>query len=164
MSTGKINIYHPNGKGTGCAFQIEVYEPKAVEGGAYVDGSVFLYFTPQATIGSIENGKRIMPTFNWEKKLIIRLNMFEVAEIIGVFRGMAEDLSEGKGFFHKSAKGQTILTLEHKLEPRVGYWLNISRKTPEGETQKVGIFLSKTEAFALDMALTGAMPKMAFGI
>lgn len=164
MATGKISIYHPNAKGTGSAFQVEAREAKGGEDGSYVDGRVFLYFAPQSTVGTNEAGTRIPPTFNWEKKLIIRLNMFEVAEIISVFRGMAEDLSEGKGFFHKSAKGQTILTLEYKLEPRVGYWLNISRKAIEGETQKVGIFLSKTEAFALEMALTGAMPKIAFGI
>ena len=164
MGLGKISIYHPNTKGTGCAFQVEVNEPKITENGLYVEGSVFFYFAPQSTVGSIENGKRIMPTFNWEKKLIIRLTLFEVGEIIGVFRGMAESLSEGKGFFHKSSKGQAILTLEHKVEPRVGYWLNISRKPTDGEQVKMGIFLSTNEAFALAEALTGAMAKIAFGI
>ena len=164
MGLGKVSIYHPNQKGTGCAFQVDVNEPKITENGLYIEGSVFFYFAPQSTVGSIENGKRIMPTFNWEKKLIIRLTLFEVGEIIGVFRGMAESLSEGKGFFHKSSKGQAILTLEHKVEPRVGYWLNISRKPTDGEQVKMGIFLSTNEAFALAEALTGAMTKIAFGI
>ena len=164
MATGKISIYHPNMKGTGGALQISVVTPHETENGESVDGSVFLHFAPQATVGDITNGKRVFPTFDWENKAIMRLTLLEVSEIIGVFRGYKESLCDGKGFFHKSPKANSILTIQHKLEPTPGFWIGISRKPIDGDIQKIGIFLSMNEASALEMSLSGAMSKIAFGV
>ena len=164
MATGRISIYHPNQKCTGSAFQVEVSGPKVDENNQPIEGRVFFYFAPQRTVGAIENGKRIPPTFNWGDKVIIRLTIFEVAQIIEVFRGVKEKLVDGSGLFHRTSKGSATLTLEHQKDPYEGYWLNITKNPVEGESQKIGIFITPTEAFTLGMALYGAMPKIAFGI
>ena len=73
-------------------------------------------------------------------------------------------MCDGNGLFHRTAKANTVITLEHRLEPTPGYMFCVSRKTNDGELRRIGILLSMTESIVLSEALAGAMLYMAFGV
>ena len=101
---------HPNAKGTGSTVRFELHPAHDT-----VEGSVFITFATQKTIGSYENGQRILPTFDWANRVTVRLSLNEVAQMLEVFRGYREKMCDGNGLFHRTAKANTIITLEVML-------------------------------------------------
>ena len=150
---------HPNAKGTGCTLEFELHPAHD-----RVEGSVFVTFAGQKKVGSYENGRKIMPTFDWENRITVRLTINEVAEMLEIFRGYHEKMGDGNGLFHRTAKANTIITLEHRLEPVPGYLFGVSRKTVEGDLKRLCVLLSMKEALVLSESLSGALLYMAFGI
>lgn len=150
---------HPNAKGTGCSLEFELHPAHD-----RVEGSIFVTFAAQKTVGSYENGRKIMPTFDWEGRVTVRLDINEVAEMLEVFRGYREKLADGNGIFHRTAKANTVITLEHRQEPVPGYLFCVSRKSVTGELKRMGVLLSMKEALVLSESLSGAMLYMAFGV
>jgi len=150
---------HPNAKGTGCTVCFEMHPAHD-----FVEGSVFVTFAPQRTVGSCEGGVRRLPSFDWENRITVRLSINEVAELLEVFRGYREKMGDGKGLFHRTAKADTVITLEHRLEPSPGYLFGVSRKPAEGEQRRMGILISMKEAIVLSEALAGSLVFMAFGV
>jgi len=150
---------HPNAKGTGGTVRFELHPAHD-----FVEGSMFVTFATQKTVGSYENGQKVMPTFDWENRITVRLSINEVAQMLEVFRGYREKMCDGNGLFHRTAKANTVITLEHRLEPVPGYMFNVSRKTVDGDIRRTGLMLSMTESIVLSEALAGAMLYMAFGV
>lgn len=154
----KLKFAHPNAKGTGSL--VEMWISPGTE---TFSGSLMVTFARQKTTGGIENGNRILPTFDHANKICVKLTVFEVGTMLQVFDGFLNSIEEGKGFFHKSAKGHTVVTLEHILEPIPGYLFSVSRKPIDGELQRQWIRLSPSEAFTLSYTLKQALLYMAFG-
>ena len=150
---------HPNAKGTGSTVRFELHPAHDT-----VEGSVFITFATQKTIGSYENGQRILPTFDWANRVTVRLSLNEVAQMLEVFRGYREKMCDGNGLFHRTAKANTVITLEHRLEPAPAYVLGVSRKDMEGELRRISVWLSMPETIVLSEALANGMFYMAFGI
>lgn len=150
---------HPNAKGTGGTVRFELHPAHGL-----VEGSVFVTFAAQKTVGSYESGRKIMPTFDWEGRITVRLDINEVAEMLEVFRGYREKMADGNGLFHRTAKASTVITLEHRLEPAPGYLFGVSRKTVEGDIRRLGVLLSMKEALVLSESLAGGLLYMAFGV
>ncbi len=150
---------HPNGKGTGTSAKFELHPAHDV-----VEGSVFVTMSPQKTVGAYVDGNRVMPTFDWENRITVRLSINEVAQMLEVFRGYHESICDGKGLFHKTVKASTVITLEHRLEPAPGYLFAVSRKAVDGNPRRISILLSMTEAVVLCEALAASMVYMAFGV
>lgn len=150
---------HPNGKGTGSSVRFELHPAHG-----FVEGSIFVTFASQKTVGANVNGERVMPTFDWDNRITVRLSINEVAQMLEVFRGYRESICDGNGLFHKTAKANTVITLEHRLEPAPGYLFAVSRRSPEGERHRIGVLLSMTEAIVLGEALSGSALYMAFGV
>ena len=150
---------HPNAKGTGCTVQFELHPAHD-----NVEGSVFVPFAGQKTVGSLSDGRKVLPTFDWENRITVRISINEVAEMLEVFRGYREKMADGSGLFHRTVKGSTVITLEHRLEPTPGYLFGVSRKTVEGSQKRLGIMLSMKEALVLSESLAGSLMYMAFGI
>ena len=163
VKTGEIRpcyaCYHPNAKGTGGAVKFELHPAHD-----HVEGSVFVTFAAQKTIASLENGRRIMPTFDWENRITVRISVNEVAQMREVFRGYQEKICGGNGIFHRTPKANSIIMLEHKLEPVSGYVFGVSHKTIDGNLRRISMLLSLTEAIVLSEALGAGMLYMAFGI
>lgn len=156
---GQIGIYHANGKGTGCAIKIELH-PAHDE----VDGSVFVRFAPQKTVGSVANGTHVYPTFDWDNALTLRLVIGEIASMIEVFRGVTESIADGKGLFHRTRDANIVFRMEHRIEPCPGYRISVSRRLVESEElREAAIILTPTEAFAIALALESSMSRIAFG-
>ena len=151
---------HPNPKGTGVSVKFELHPAHE-----YVEGSIFVTFAPQKTLSSYGESGKIPPTFDWKNSITVRLTINEIAEMLEVFRGYPEKMgSEGKGLFHTSECGNTVITLEHRLEPGPGYLFGVSRKSPDGEMRRMHILLSMKETIVLSEALSSSMLYMAFGI
>jgi len=150
---------HPNAKCTGCAVRFELHPAHD-----YVEGSVFFTVAAQKSIGSYDAGCRVLPTFDWENRITVRLAINEVAQVLEVLRGYREKLNNGNGLFHRTAKANTIISFEHRLEPVSGFLLGVSRKTAEGKLQRMSILLSMPESIVLAESLAAGMLYMAFGI
>lgn len=150
---------HPNPKGTGASVKFELHPAHE-----YVEGSIFVTFASQKTVGMYGESGKIPPTFDWRNSVTVRLTINEIAEMLEVFRGYREKMGDGKGLFHCSESGNTVITLEHRLEPGPGYLFGVSRKSPDGELRRMCILLSMKEAIVLSEALSSSMLYMAFGI
>jgi len=150
---------HPNPNGTGSTVRFELHPAHDT-----VEGSVFVTFAAQKTVGSYENGRRILPTFDWVNRVTVRLSLNEVAQMLEVFRGYREKICDGNGLFHRTEKANTIITLEHRLEPTPAYVLGVSRKDVTGTLNRISVFLSMTETIVLTEALASGMLYMAFGV
>ena len=91
-------FYHPNGKGTGSALQLELH-PAHED----TEGSVFLTMAPQRTIGMRTADDTVHPTFDWRNAVCLKLDLMDLAQILQVMRGVQESLADGKGLFHRSS-------------------------------------------------------------
>jgi hypothetical protein len=155
----KFRLVHPNAKNTGSLVEMTVRPANELE-----SGYMMVSFVPQKTVGSFGNGQRVLPSFDYEKKVVVKLNIFEVGQIVDVFDGMCESIADGNGLFHKSVKGSAVVGLTHKIEPSVGYWFSVKRKPVEGDEQKVGIFITANEGRTMSIILKNAMFLMGFGV
>ena len=152
-------FYHPNGKGTGSALQLELH-PAHED----TEGSVFLTMAPQRTIGIRTADDTVHPTFDWRNAVCLKLDLMDLAQMLQVFRGVQESLADGKGIFHRSSNASAVIKFEHRIEPVPGYMLDVSKKPLTGELQRVSFFFRAAEAFACALMLEQALVYVAFGI
>ena len=152
-------FYHPNGKGTGSALQLELH-PAHED----TEGSVFLTMAPQRTIGMRTADDTVHPTFDWRNAVCLKLDLMDLAQMLQVFRGVQESLADGKGIFHRSSNASAVIKFEHRIEPIPGYMLDVSKKPLTGELQRVSFFFRAAEAFVCALMLEQALVYVAFGI
>ena len=152
-------FYHPNGKGTGSALQLELH-PAHED----TEGSIFLTLAPQRTIGMRTSDDTVHPTFDWRNAVCLKLDLMDLAQLLQVLRGVQESLADGKGLFHRSANASAVIKFEHRIEPIPGYMLDVSKKPLTGDLQRVSFFFRATEAFACALMLEQALVYVAFGI
>ena len=154
-------FYHPNGKGTGSALQLELH-PAHED----TEGSVFLTMAPQRTIGMRTADDTVHPTFDWRNAVCLKLDLMDLAQILQVLRGVQESLADGKGLFHRSQKATTRIAMRHLVEPVQGYSLELYR-TPAaaGESESSArIVLSNSEALGLSRIIESALFYVSFGL
>ncbi len=156
----KLSYYHPNGRGTGCAVQFELHP-------AYdqVNGCVFVTFARQKTAGTWDGTTRTLPSFDWANRIMAKLDMNDLVQMIEVFRGMQESIADGKGLFQRYELGNVIIKLEHRIEPTPGYMFGISCERFEDGTEKhAEIVFTVAEALGLMLAIEQSILFVAFGI
>lgn len=168
--------YRANAKGTGSAVKIELH-PAHDD----VAGSIFVSMAMQRTIGTMQGGRppiqgipggqvmqgpsSLYPTYDWQHAIRVKLDRTDLSQILQVLRGMQESIADGKGLFHRSSVGNTIINFSHQIEPRPGYLLQVSRK-PAGQEASTSAyyFFDVNEAFTLMLALERSMVYVCFGI
>lgn len=156
----KLSFYHANAKGTGAAVEFELH-PAHED----TEGSIFVSIATQKTVGSREGGGRVFPTFDWQNRLVVKLDIFDVAQMLQVFRGISESIADGKGLFHRSPRATSVISLEHRLDQTPGYRFEISSKPLDGaDARRAAIVFSNGEALALALALEHSMAAIAFGV
>jgi hypothetical protein len=155
----RLSYYHPNGRGTGGAIQFELHPAHGC-----TDGSIFATFARQKTVGTCEGSVRTFPRFDWANRICVKLDMSDLLQMLQVFRGMQESIADGKGLFHRSTHSNTIVKLEHRIEPQPGYLLEAFRRPLEGEPSSAGVVLTVSEALGLSLAIEQSMDVIAFGI
>lgn len=150
---------HPNMKGTGSACRLELHP-------AHDDtsGSIFLTLAAQKTLGSGQGSGRVLPTFDWENRLVVKLDRSDLSQILQVLRGMQESVRDGKGLFHRSARACTVIKFTHQIEPHPGYVLAVSRKSEDGKLTQCWFVFDVDEAFSLMLTLEQAMLYICLGI
>lgn len=150
---------HPNAKGTGSACRLELHP-------AHDDaaGSIFLTLAAQKTCASGQGPGRVLPTFDWENKIVVKLDRGDLSQILQVLRGMQESVREGRGLFHRSARACAIIKFSHQIDPHPGYVLSVSRKAEDGKLTQIWFLFDVDEAFTLMLTLEQAMLYICFGI
>ena len=82
-----LPIYHPNGRGTGCAVKMELH-PAHDD----IDGSIMVTFANQiapddAKSDAPGDGYRRFARFDWQNRITIKLDFSDLCRILQVFRG-----------------------------------------------------------------------------
>lgn len=159
----RLSFYHANGKGTGSAVRFEVI-PACGER----DGVVFMTLAQQKSVamGSEEQGNRQHATFDWQKRVTVKLNFGDLCQMLLVFRGMAATIMDGKGLYHNSQSTTTLINVTRQSEPYPGLLLEVSRrgKSDPDAAVRVRIVFNAAEAFGLGAVLEQSLGVLAFGI
>ena len=154
MTKPTWTMYHPNGKGTGSALRLEL-NPAHDQ----TDGSIFAAIAPQKT-----SEAEPYPSMDWNKAIFVKFDIIELAQILQVLRGCTESIADGKGLFHRTIKGNTVVKFEHRIEPVCGYMLDIAHKPILGDdVVRMCFYMTQKEAFALSEVIGHAMCYVAFG-
>ena len=152
MKRPAMTMCHANPKGTGTALRLELHPARPD-----AEGSILATIAPQkATTPAV--------AFGWDDAISVRLGFLELAKILQVFRGQYESIDDGKGIYHRTANGCTVVRLAHRIEPVGGYVLDVSHKPNVGETVCLSFAMTYDEAFALSEAIGHAMLYVSFGV
>ena len=149
-------IYHPkkNGNGSALAFRLTPANDRAT-------GFLQMEFAKQSFAGDEE--QKLFPRFDWEHRIKLRLNPYEVAELIEVFRGIKESLRDGAGFIHNMEKRTAVLRVAHATEPvpYFAFHVIVTRDGEDDSEAKIG--LTPSEVLAIETGLSSSMGRMLFG-
>ena len=152
MKRPAITICHANARGTGTALRLELHPARTDS-----DGSILATIAPQNEIKPVAS-------FYWNNSISVRLCLMDLAKILQVFRGNYESIDDGKGLYHRTINGFTVVRLYHRIEPIGGYVLDVAHKPNDGETVRLVFSMTYDEAFALAEAIDHAMLYVAFGV
>ena len=152
MKRPAITICHANARGTGTALRLELHPANTDS-----DGSILATIAPQNVIKPVA-------TFDWNNSISVSLCLMDLAKILQVFRGNYESIDDGKGLYHRTINGFTVVRLYHRIEPIGGYVLDVAHKPNDGETVRLVFSMTYDEAFALAEAIDHAMLYVAFGV
>jgi len=142
-----ISFYHPNSKGTGSALRIE---PRFNRDDNDRYNCFFIELAPQKTTFTRNNGKLSPATFDWSRKITVKLGFLDIAELLTVLEGRAPNVGgERNGLYHANGSSNTLITFQ-RYQDRNAYYLGVScKRGKDNEPQKVGISLSDVEATGL---------------
>ena len=152
MKRPAITICHANARGTGTALRLELHPANTDS-----DGSILATIAPQ-------NAMKPVASFDWNNSISVRLCLMDLAKILQVFRCNYESIDDGKGLYHRTGDGFTVVRLYHRIEPIGGYVLDVSYKSNDGEPVSLIFSMTYDEAFALAEAIDHAMLYVAFGV
>lgn len=159
----RLSFYHANGKGTGSAVRFELI-PACGER----EGVIFMTLAQQKSVagGSDEQGNRQHATFDWQKRVTVKLNFNDLCQMLLVLRGQATTINDGKGLYHDSRNTTTLINLTRQPEPYPGLSLDVSRKgKTEGEpVLRVRILFNSAEVVGLGAVFEQSLGVLAFGI
>lgn len=156
----RLLMCHANPKGTGSAMRLELH-PAHGE----TDGSIRLVLAPQLTVGNCRKVPMVLPTFDWDNALKVKLDFADASKVLQVLRGECESIEEGKGLFHLSESGSLRILFRHLVDPLPGYHLEVERKDRmTGEERRVLFSVNPAEACGLCEAFAAAIPLVAFGV
>jgi hypothetical protein len=142
----KLTLYHPNSAGNGAAMQLE---PRLNRNDSDRYNCFFLEMAPQRSVATRASDKVEPASFDWARKLTVKLDFADICEVLTVLEGRVEKLGgQRNGLFHKSGNATTIISLQ-KAE-RGGYFLGLSRKAAgEESAARVGMTLTDAEVVGL---------------
>lgn len=155
----RATICHPNQRGTGSAIRFELHPARG-----RISGYLFVEMARQKSVASLNGAVPAFATFDWANKIVVKMGVNDLAQMVMVFRGMQESILDGKGLFHRSAKANAVIKFSHQIEPAPGYLFSVSCKQFEGE-RKDGYFVFRPEeAVWFSSALESMMGVLVFGV
>jgi hypothetical protein len=142
-----LNLYHQNGRGSGSAVRLEL---RLNQRGEDRYNCFFLELAPQKTCAARLNGKMQPATFDWERKITVKLDFPDVCELLTVLEGKTARIGgERGGLYHQTPNANTLINFQKNEEQRT-YYLGVSKKKDQDQApQKLGITLTEVEATGL---------------
>lgn len=150
--------YHPNAKGTGCAIRFQL-----IPATARAEGCIMMNLANQSRVASAAGGERTFASFDWNRRLCVKLGFADLCRMMQVFRGECESIGDGKGLYHHIAGCTTRIVLRHRIEPAPGYSIEVYR-TRDGEDSHAHILLSPSEAYGLAQVIDHSLAAVCFGV
>ncbi len=156
---GRLVFYHANGQGTGMALQFELRMNR--KGEERYD-CIFMEMARQKTASSGMGGQRVPATFDWGGKVTIKLDFFDVCEMLLVLEGKSEKMGGGRNGLYHEAKGSSVLITMERGTKQGGYYIGISKKKGAEQVFKGQILLSEAESLGLRHVLQNSLFFMVF--
>ena len=155
-----LRLYHPNGKGTGCAMVMKLRPADATQ-----DGFIVVSFANQMTVGNPTGDNPTFPKFDWENCVDVVLDFYDLCAILQVLRGETESIREGRGIFHKYNECCQKIQMRHLIDPVCGYSFDVLETSANGSDEKrVRMRLSPAESLGICESIAGSMYLIAFGV
>ena len=155
-----LRLYHPNGKGTGCAMVMKLRQADTTG-----DGYIVVSFANQMTVGNPHGDNPTFPKFDWDNRVDVVLDFYDLCAILQVLRGETESIREGRGIFHKYNECCQGIHLRHMIDPVCGYSFEVF-ETPanSSDEKRVRMLLSPAESLGICESISGSMYLVAFGV
>ncbi len=155
----RATICHPTSRCTGSAIRFELHPARG-----RISGHVFIELARQKSTASMQGESPSFATFDWENKIIVKMGLNDLAQMMMVFRGMQESILDDKGLFHRSAKANAVIKFAHQIDPNPGYIFTVSCKPFDGERKDGYFVFTPEEAVWFSSALENMMGVMVFGV
>lgn len=155
----RLEFYHPNARGTGCAMVMALSPADSTQ-----NGFIAVSIANQLTVGNPTGDNPTYPTFDWENSVDFVLDFNDLCAILQVLRGETESIHEGRGIFHKYKECCQRIHLRHLIDPVCGYSFEVF-ETPAngGDEKRVHMLLSPAESLGILESIAGSMYLVAFG-
>lgn len=155
----RLEFYHPNAKGTGCAMAMALRPADSTQ-----SGFIAVSIANQLTVGDSRGANPTFPTFDWENSVDVVLNFDALCAILQVMRGETESICDGRGIFHRYKEYCQVIQLRHIIDTVCGYSFEVIETSANGGEKKcVHMLLSSAESLGLCEAITGSLCPIAFG-
>ena len=155
-----LRLYHPNGKGTGCAMVMKLHPADATQ-----DGFIVVSLANQMTVGNMNCDNPTFPKFDWENRVDVVLDFNDLCAILQVLRGETESVREGRGIFHKYNDCCQKIQMRHLIDPVCGYSFEVFETSANGSDEKrVHMMMSPAESLGICESIAGSMYLVAFGV
>ncbi len=143
----RLTLYHPNAAGTGSAMQLEARIKPAGDERA---NCFFLEMAAQKTASGTDNGTPVPATFDWGRKVTVKLGFADLCEMLAVLEGRSDKIGGARnGLFHRNGGSCTIITLQ-KAAKGGGLFLGLSKKAEtDSAPARISMLLSEAETVGL---------------
>lgn len=159
INSTRLELYHPNAKGTGCAMAMVLHPADPMQ-----IGFISVSIANQMTVGNPTGDNPTHPTFDWVNSVDVVLDFNDLCVILQVLRGETESIGSDHGIFHKCKEYCQKIQLRHLIDPVCGYSFEVFEKQANGGEEKcVHMLLSPAESLGICEAITGSMYLIAFG-
>lgn len=160
LRTPRLELYHPNGGGTGAALQLEL---RLNRPGEDRYNCFFMELARQKTAPGREGEQRVPATFDWAAKVTVKLEFADLCELLAVLEGRVEKAGGARsGLYHENGKGCTVISFQRGTE-KAGFLLGLSRKDKEGgQLSRVQFALTEAEAIGLRCLFQAGLFQMTF--
>ena len=151
MPGRRVQVYHPNPKGSGAALQLEL-RLNVRQGERY--DCFFLDMAPQKTCAVLAKNDARPATFDWENKVTVKLGFADICEMVAVLEGRGDQAGSSRGgIYHQNGGTSTVIRLEKYRTG--GFLLGLSRKSADMDTPvRVATVLSESEALGIRHVLS----------
>jgi len=142
-----IGFFHPTSKGSGSALRLE---PRINRDDNDRYNCFFLEMAPQKSLASRGADGMTPATFDWTKKITVKLGFLDIAELLTVMEGRAPKVGgDRNGLYHANAGSNTLIAFQRN--PDTGtYFLALSiKRNGDSTPHKLAITLSECEVTGL---------------
>lgn len=149
----QYRIYKPMPSGTGAAvYFVPVHDTRPEKRNEFC---LHINFAAQTPGMSEEN----FAQFDWENKIIVKMGIHEIGEMIGVIKGYTDAVgnipkSGGEAKIYHKGAGGVNKNIEFKKTDR-GFWIGVSQNNQSDATQnrRIALGITTGEALALQVLL-----------